>query len=49
MVPRVDDTIIEQMAAAYTVPYRMITGHNLPRTMLQTIEESVRGYLNRML
>lgn len=45
MVPAIDDEIIEQMAAAYTVPYRMITGHDLPETPAQKIEDAVLNYL----
>lgn len=32
-VPTINPEIIDQMAQAYTVPYRMVTGKNLPSTL----------------
>ena len=33
-IPKVDPAIIDPMAQAYTVPYRMITGQELPPQIL---------------
>lgn len=48
MVPVVDTRIIDQMAAAYKVPYVMISGEELPdQSMLDPslIREAILGYL----
>jgi phosphoribosylaminoimidazole-succinocarboxamide synthase len=43
-IPPIDNVVIDRMAEAYTVPYRMLTGQDLP-VANQSIAESVRPYL----
>ncbi|OGH12586.1 MAG: hypothetical protein A2857_04480 [Candidatus Levybacteria bacterium RIFCSPHIGHO2_01_FULL_36_15] len=38
-IPKVDTAIIDAMAQAYTVPYRMITGQELPPQFLDTTQQ----------
>lgn len=50
-VPRVDPEIINKMAQAYSVPYKMITGKDLPAQFLnpQTfIRDIARNFINRL-
>lgn len=47
-VPKVDPKVIDQMSEAYEVPYRMITGKDLPaesRSVTGDVRTSVIGYI----
>jgi phosphoribosylaminoimidazole-succinocarboxamide synthase len=43
-IPVIDPEIIAKMAEAYTVPYAMLAGQELPAQVQESIQDSVRAY-----